>query len=117
MIIVLSIQTKLGLKVNILFDRIVELWNGPSIDKKEGMKNKVNVSAPVSRHTPSQADYLDNTNVQQNVFPPAPVATTRQNSVMESYDNMMGGNNQMPDMNPGPMAANGLLGGSFGSSF
>jgi hypothetical protein len=117
LIIVLSIQTKLGLKVNILFDRIVELWNGPSIDKKEGMKNKVNVSAPVSRHTPSQADYLDNTNVQQNVFPPAPVATTRQNSVMESYDNMMGGNNQMPDMNPGPMAANGLLGGSFGSSF
>ena len=117
LIIVLSIQTKLGLKVNILFDRIVELWNGPSIDKKEGMKNKVNVSAPVSRHTPSQADYLDNTNVQHNVFPPAPVATTRQNSVMESYDNMMGGNNQMPDMNPGPMAANGLLGGSFGSSF
>lgn len=117
LIIVLSIQTKLGLKVNILFDRIVELWNGPSIDKKEGMKNKVNVSAPVSRHTPSQADYLDNTNVQQNVFPPAPVATTRQNSVMESYDNMMGGNNQMPDINPGPMAANGLLGGSFGSSF
>lgn len=117
LIIVLSIQTKLGLKVNILFDRIVELWNGPSIDKKEGMKNKVNVSAPVSRHSPSQADYLDNTNVQQNVFPPAPVATTRQNSVMESYDNMMGGNNQMPDMNPGPMAANGLLGGSFGSSF
>lgn len=117
LIIVLSIQTKLGLKVNILFDRIVELWNGPSIDKKEGMKNKVNVSVPVSRHTPSQADYLDNTNVQQNVFPPAPVATTRQNSVMESYDNMMGGNNQMPDMNPGPMAANGLLGGSFGSSF
>lgn len=118
LIIVLSIQTKLGLKVNILFDRVVELWNGPStMNKKEGMKNNVNVSSPVSRHTPSQSDYLDNTNVQHNVFPPAPVATSRQNGATESYDNMMGNNQQMQEMAPGPAAANGLLGGSFGSSF
>lgn len=116
LIIVLSIQTKLGLKVNIMVDRIMELWNGPSTnEKKEGMKNNVKVSKPVSQHAPSQADYLDNTNMQ-NTFPPAPVATTRQNSVMESYDHMMGGGYGM-DMSPGPMAANGLLGGSFGSSF
>jgi hypothetical protein len=117
LIIVLSIQTKLGLKVNIMVDRIMELWNGPSTnEKKEGMKNNVKVSKPVSQHAPSQADYLDNTNTQNNMFPPAPVATTRQNSVMESYDHMMGGGPMM-DMNPGPMAANGLLGGSFGASF
>ena len=117
LIIVLSIQTKLGLKVNIMVDRIMELWNGPSTnEKKEGMKNNVKVSKPVSQHAPSQADYLDNTNTQNNMFPPAPVATTRQNSVMESYDHMMGGGHMM-DMNPGPMAANGLLGGSFGASF
>ena len=30
LIIVLSIQTKLGIKVNIIVDRINELWNGPS---------------------------------------------------------------------------------------
>lgn len=117
LIIVLSIQTKLGLKVNIMVDRIMELWNGPSTnEKKEGMKNNVKVSKPVSQHAPSQADYLDNTNIQNNMFPPAPVATTRQNSVMESYDHMMGGGHMM-DMNPGPIAANGLLGGSFGASF
>jgi hypothetical protein len=117
LIIVLSIQTKLGLKVNIMVDRIMELWNGPSTnEKKEGMKNNVKVSKPVSQHAPSQADYLDNTNTQNNMFPPAPVATTRQNSAMESYDHMMGGGPMM-DMNPGPMAANGLLGGSFGASF
>lgn len=115
LIIVLSIQTKLGLKVNIMVDRIMELWNGPSTpENKEGMKNKVKVSKPVSQHAPSQADYLDDSNMQQNMFPPAPVATSRPNHVTESYDHMMGGG---MDMNPGPMAANGLLGGSFGSSF
>jgi hypothetical protein len=118
LVIVLSIQTKLGLKVNILLDRALELWNGPTLEKKEGMKNKMKVSKPVSQHSPSQADYLDNSGMQNGLFPPAPVATTRQNSVMESYDNMMhtGGNGPV-DMDPGPMAANGLLGGAFGSSF
>ena len=118
LVIVLSIQTKLGLKVNILIDRAMELWNGPSLERKEGMKNNMKVSKPVSQHSPSQADYLDNSGMQNGLFPPAPVATTRQNSVMESYDNMMhtGGNGPV-QMDPGPMAANGLLGGSFGASF
>ena len=119
LVIVLSIQTKLGIKVNILIDRAMELWNGPSTyEKKEGMKNNMKVSKPVSQHSPSQADYLDNSGMQNGLFPPAPVSTTRQNSVMESYDNMMhtGGNGPV-QMDPGPMAANGLLGGSFGSSF
>lgn len=118
LVIVLSIQTKLGLKVNILIDRGMELWNGPSVERKEGMKNNMKVSKPVSQHSPSQADYLDNSGMQNGLFPPAPVATTRQNSVMESYDNMMhtGGNGPV-QMDPGPMAANGLLGGSFGASF
>ena len=30
LVIVLSLQTKLGIKVNILVDRALELWNGPS---------------------------------------------------------------------------------------
>jgi hypothetical protein len=120
LIIVLSVQTKIGIKTNILVDRAYELWNGSSSnEKKSNTKNGVRVSQPMSRHAPSQADYLDNSNVQSNVFPPAPVATGRQSSVMDSYDNMMpsrGGNaNDFGMM--GPMAANGVLGGSFGSSF
>ena len=35
LIIVLSIQTKLGLKVNIMVDRLMELWNGPSINENK----------------------------------------------------------------------------------
>jgi|UniRef100_A0A6C0HCE6 hypothetical protein len=118
LIIVLSIQTKLGMKVNILVDRALELWNGPSSDDGAPRKRNVRTSSPVSQHSHSQADYLDNSQVQNGTFPPAPVATTRQNSVMETYDNMLGGSRQ-PDYGVmmGPMAANSVLGSSFGASF
>jgi len=118
LIIVLSIQTKLGMKVNILVDRLLELWNGPSGDDGKQRKRNVRTSSPMSQHAHSQADYLDNSQVQTGTFPPAPVATTRQNSVMESYDNMLGGSRQ-PDYGAmmGPMAANSVLGSSFGASF
>jgi len=119
LIIVLSIQTKLGIKVNILFDRANDLWNGTSSDSKENVKRGVRVNKPVSRHTPSQADYLDKSQTQSNIFPPAPVATTRQSNGMDSYDMMMGRPSPAADIGSmlGPMAANSLLGGSFGSSF
>jgi hypothetical protein len=121
LIIVLSIQTKLGIKVNILFDRANDLWNGTSSgDSKENVKKGVRVNKPVSRHSPSQADYLDNSQTQGGMFPPAPVATVRTNAGgMDSYDMMMGRGGPANDFGSmmGPMAANSVLGGSFGSSF
>jgi hypothetical protein len=121
LIIVLSIQTKLGIKVNIIVDRLVELWNGTSApNKKDNVKNGVRVSQPMSRHSSSQADYLDDSQMQGGMFPAAPIATMKPNSgTMESYDNMMGprGGNGGAGFSMGPMAANSLLGGSFGSSF
>jgi len=114
LIIVLSIQTKLGIKVNILVDRINELWNGPSQD--DGKKRNVRVSSPMSGHVPSQADYLDNSQMQSDIFPPAPVATTKQNK--GTYDSMMRSNvTESFGSYMGPMAANSVLGGSFGASF
>jgi len=108
LIIVLSIQTKLGLKANILFDRVLELWNGPSTDET---KQNVKQNVRVSQHSPSQADNLDNSQMQGGSFPPAPVATARPD---------MGQQQMAPQdmgMSFGPMAANGALGGSFGSAF
>ena len=114
LILVLSIQTKLGLKVNILVDRISELWNGPedARDPKRGLR----VKQPAAKHSPSQADYLDNSQMQQGVFPPAPVSTT---SIGGGYDTAMRGTPPVQDyqMPSGPVAANGMLGGSFGSMF
>jgi hypothetical protein len=122
LIIVLSIQTKLGIKVNILVDRVNELWNGPSDgDAKANVKKNVRVNNSVSQHSASQADYLDNSHVQSGVFPPAPIATARPR-VAENYDNMMHGSGMSAPSQDygsmmGPMPANGVLGGAFGSAF
>ena len=122
LIIVLSIQTKLGIKVNILVDRVNELWNGTDgKEKKETVKNGVRVSQPLSKHSPSQADYLDNSGTQTGMFPPAPVATTRQSGASDMYDMMMPGRGASSGNDygllSGPMAANSVLGGAFGSMF
>jgi hypothetical protein len=112
LIIVLSIQTKLGIKVNILVDRLSELWNGSN--EKVNQKQ----SRTGSMHNASQADFLDHSLTQSELFPPAPVATTK--SSTGTYDQMMRGNQSGgSDMGSmmGPMAANSVLGGSFGSFF
>ena len=113
LVLVLSIQTKLGLKTNILVDRLSDLWNGTQapLDKKAA---GIRVSAP-SQHKPSQADYLDNSATQQGVFPPAPTSGTP--TQKPSYDTMMRGSGMAEDMYMGPAAANSVLGGAFGSAF
>jgi small-conductance mechanosensitive channel len=103
LVIVLSIQSKLGLKGNILFDRVMILWNGPTESTDDEPKKK-------SRHNPSRADDMDNSHIQHDIFPPAPVATTRPNS-----DHGVPEPSMQYEM--GPMAANSILGGAFGSSF
>lgn len=52
LVIILSLQTKLGEKVSIIVDRIVELWEGPKDTKrKNGKKGQgnVKVSQPISQ--------------------------------------------------------------------
>jgi hypothetical protein len=114
LIIVLSIQTKLGIKVNILMDRLNDLWNGTTSDGEK--KTKLRVKEQMSNHSPSQADFLDDSNIQNGIFPPAPIASKPPSN--NTYDTMIrggGGGGGMMDF--GPMAANTVLGGSFGSSF
>lgn len=112
LVLVLSIQTKLGIKVNILVDRVNDLWNGTSTNnKKANVKKNVRINDSHNSHVPSQSDYLDNSQVQNSVFPPAPVASTNQSP--DTYDTMMRGGGMMSE----PMSANSVLGGSFGSFF
>jgi hypothetical protein len=112
LVIVLSIQSKIGIKANILVDRVNELWNGP-MDQGKGAKNEVRVRQAVARHAPSQADYLDNSAVQNDMFPPPPSVTQTHQQLGNHYT----GGAVEPAFNPGPVAANGLLGGAFGSFF
>jgi hypothetical protein len=116
LVIVMSIQSKLGIKANILVDRISELWNGREPeDRKRSVKNGVRVSKPMSNHSPSQADFLDGP-TQNDVFPPAPMSSQRPGST-DNYDYMMkGGSAPQEYAQPmGPVAANALIGGAFGA--
>lgn len=110
MIIVLSLQTKIGIKTNILYERVVDLWEGNSgSDRKFQVKKGVRVSEGMTSgvtHSPSQADNLDNN--PTGIFPPAPVASSGGNSgrqpIQETYQN------------PEPQPAN-FMGSPFGASF
>ena len=112
LVLVLSIQTKIGIKVNILFDRVIDFWNGTSSSSDDGaQKKKVRVSQPISqsRHVPSQGDHMDS--YQGDMFPPAPMVTSNKPTMPTTMSAPLG-----PEYY-GPMAANTVLGGSFGSNF
>ena len=110
LVIVLSLQTKMGIKVNILVDRALEMWNGPS---KETVRKES--KRPVNNHAVSQADSLDNSGVQNGVFPPAPAVATSNRSSGQGHDYMIKASAPMNDYNDfGPAPANSALaGGSF----
>ena len=100
LVIVLSIQTKIGIKVNILTDRALEMWNGTS--EKEPVKKRGSI------HTNSQSDYFENLGESVGM-PPPPVVTSKSNPSAQHQEESF-------DFG-GPQAANGVLGGSFGSFF
>lgn len=117
LVIILSLQTKIGLKINILYDRVIDIWNGTSGEKEDDKKKEgITGSSLLGQHRPSQADHLaENTGL--SMFPPQPVVTSKETT---NYDHMLGGqtqNNTAPAFDDGPMAANSLVGGAFGSAF
>jgi hypothetical protein len=114
LVTLLSLQTKLGEKVSILFDRIVEVWEGPK-DKKKG-KGNVKVSQPISQNSSQQS--MGSTSISSL---PQQQQSTQQ---LPDYNNMYQQDSTplvgaaTPGMESfGPMAANDALGGGFGSAF
>jgi len=131
LMITLSLQTKLGEKVSILSDRIVELWNGKADNKKKGaQKGNVRVSQPISQggggapQMPSQNQMAinqsmgDSYSTSISMLPTSPQIPDY--SGMTQQDNTPLVNAATPGMmNPyanGPVAANeGFSGGMFGA--
>ena len=128
LMITLSLQTKLGEKVSILFDRLMDLWNGTDSSKKKGKSGNVKVTQPIAGQQmggsitgqvmpQSQPTYTDGTAI--NSLP-----TSSSTQQLPNYDNMYKQQNT-PLVNaatPGgmegvqePMAANELVGGAFGA--
>lgn len=137
LIILSTMQTKLGLKLNILVDRVVDLWHGrssgagASADAAAGQKNNnVRVSQPISgqpqqHHQPSQADFRDQllpSNPQLTQMPQQHMTAVAQPPRSPDFNQMH--QSQITPLqgahNPNvfePMAANEGIGSIFGSSW
>ena len=121
LVIILSLQTKLGEKVSILVERLIELWEGPK-DTKKGKKGQgsVKVSQPISQNQ-SMSQSQGSTSI--NSLPPA--QTTQQSPdfnqmYQQNPTPLVGASSPGTDNfdNGEPMAANdggmGAFGGAFG---
>jgi hypothetical protein len=129
LMILMSLQTKLGDKVSILVDRLYELWEG----KKDngGKSPNIKVSQPISQNKTSDDKHLNN---QQQHLAQKRVSFSDGTSIndlpttnvvkqqLPDYDNMYrNDNNPLVDAaTPGGesnniVAANDVLGGSFSS--
>jgi len=141
LMIILSIQTKIGEKSNLLIERLIDMWEGTSdkdTKKKNGKKTgNVKVSQPISNsynHTPTNLalskSYSDGTSINslptndmvqnnaQNML--APQQLPNYNNMFEKDTTPLVGA-ATPGMSQEgfmePMAANSVLGGGFGSSW
>jgi hypothetical protein len=121
LVIILSLQTKLGEKVSILVDRVIELWEGPK-DKKKG-KGNVKVSQPISQNQMAMNQSLNSMgSTSISALPPAQPTMTQQ---LPNYDQMYQQDTTplVGAATPGmegfsePVAANFGGMGSFGSAF
>ena len=111
LVIILSIQSKLGLKTNIIYERALEVWNGTNDDemKKKNIKRKVRVNdmIPHKQHSPSQADNVDDSTIHN--LPPHPESSTARSNLVKTE--------AQEERGFSPQAANGMIGGGFGSLF
>jgi len=139
LMITMSLQTKLGEKVSILVERLNDLWEGTSGDKKnkKGKSGNVRVSQPISGQM-SSSSYSVNQTANNSILPTYNDGT----SLSQLPSNYTQGQSQMaPEQSPNfdnmhqrdptpligaatpgmnesfePMAANSVLGGGgFGS--
>lgn len=122
-IILATMQTKLGAKLNILIDRVTDLWHGKTQmqPQQQGQgQGVVRVSQPFAgqpqQNQPSQADYLDRnqllpSNPSMSSMPPQPQPQPQSNTNF----NQMYQNQPTPLINPAfppePVAANDGHGG------
>jgi hypothetical protein len=122
LVIILSLQTKLGEKVSILVDRAVQLWEGKDVKRNQKGKGNVKVSQPISQNQMAMSQSL-NTMGSTSVAS-LPIAQPTQQQQLPDY-NTMHQENTTPLIGaatPGmesfePMAANAGGGGAFGNAF
>ena len=118
LVIILSLQTKLGEKVSILVDRIIELWEGPK-DTKKGKKGNVKVSQPISQNQMAMSQSLNSMgSTSISSLPPVQTQQLPNYEQMYQQDSTPLVNAATPGMEGfDPQPANGGGMGAFGSAF
>ena len=125
LVIILSLQTKLGEKVGILVDRLMEIWEGPK-DVKQQKKgqgkgsNNVRVSQPISQgqgqgQGQGQNQMAMNQSLGTTSISSLPMQESPDFNQMYQQDNTPLVNAATPGFYDEPMAANS--GGAFASAF
>jgi hypothetical protein len=127
LVIILSLQTKLGEKVSILVDRLMDLWEGPKDTKGKKGQGNVKVSQPISQNQMAMTQSLNSMGTNGgstsiNSLPP--VTSSQPTQQMPDYNSMYQQDPTpligaaTPSMeNFEPQAANSMGGGAFGSAF
>lgn len=118
LVIILSLQTKLGEKVSILVDRVVELWEGPKDNKKKKKGNgNVKVSQPISQNQITNNTALNS--MGSTSISSLPTGETNYDQMYQQDNTPLVGASTpgMENFEAGPVAANSLGGGAFGSAF
>ena len=118
LVIILSLQTKLGEKVSILVDRVIELWEGPK-DTKKGKKGNVKVSQPISQNQMAMSQSLNSMgSTSISSLPPVQTQQLPNYEQMYQQDSTPLVNAATPGMEGfDPQPANGGGIGAFGSAF
>ena len=121
-IILATMQTKLGAKLNILIDRVADLWHGKTQQQPQQQghgqgQGVVRVSQPFAgqpqqQNQPSQADYLDRnqllpSNPSMSAMPQQQQSNTNFNQMYQNQPTQM----VNPVFPPEPVAANDGHGG------
>ena len=123
LVIILSLQTKLGEKVSILVDRLLDLWEGPKDTKKGKGKGNVKVSQPISQNQMAMSQSLNSSGSSgstsiSSLPTSAPVQQLPDYNSMYQQDPTPLVGAATPSMESfEPMAANSVGGGAFGSAF
>lgn len=125
--IMITMQTKLGAKINILIERLNEIWVGNNSQQNQQQSGNVITRQPLAQcHQVSRGDSLD----AQLIPPPSKTINPSVDNSTTLINNLPNLNNSGQDPNNRygtdvmnlalldgdnePMAANGMLGGAFG---
>lgn len=130
LIMLFTMQTKIGNKINIIIERLFDVYDGKTnLKEKEGNKKDYKTTQPIAQpnHQPSRADFVEHHNQSRKhsegnfinaVHQGAthPIAPTAPTAPSHNFNNDYAGP-ATPLVNASePMAANEAFGGMFGGS-